>query len=375
MQTDTLTLLPGTPGVRHQLTVHRFGTPGRGPKATIQAALHADEIPALLVAQRLKQALQTLEAEGRVLGEVVLLPFANPIGLAQQALGQHQGRFDLRDGVNFNRAYADLGRAVVPALEGRLGGDAGANTRTIRQALLAAAQALPATTPTEDLKRQLLALAVDADVVLDLHCDAEASLHLYALTPQAALAEELGALMGARAILLATESGEHPFDEACSAPWLRVQQAYPQAAVPLACFSTTVELRGQADTHHGRAEQDAQALLAFLQRRGVLAPAPGSALPTLPDPLCEATPLAASETITAPAAGVLVFHREPGCTVAAGEVVADLVCVETGQVQPLCSGSAGVLYARMATRWAWPGTRVAKVAGRTLMRSGPLLGP
>ena len=375
MQTETLTLLPSTPGVLHRLTMHRFGTPGRGPKATIQAALHADETPALLVAQRLKAALTALETQGAVLGEVVLVPLANPIGLAQQTLGQHQGRFDLRDGLNFNRGYADLGAAVLPVLENRLGGDAEANTRTVRRALLAAAQALPATTPTEDLKRQLLTLAVDADVVLDLHCDAEASLHLYALTPQAALAEELGALMGARAILLATESGEHPFDEACSAPWWRVQQAFPQAPLPLGCFSTTVELRGQADTRHDWAEQDAQALLAFLQRRGVLGPTAGAPGPALPPAACEATPLAASETITAPHAGVVVFHREPGSTVAAGEVVADLVCVETGQVQALRSQSAGVLYARMASRWAWPGTRVAKVAGRTLQRTGPLLGP
>ena len=150
---------------------------------------------------------------------VVLVPYANPLGLAQQVLGHHEGRFDLRDGVNFNRQFADLTAAASAAVQGRLGDDPAANVAQVRAALRDAAAALSAKNPAEDLKRRLLALAIDADIVLDLHCDAEASVHLYGLTPQAELCAELGALLGARAILLATESGDSPFDEACSRPW------------------------------------------------------------------------------------------------------------------------------------------------------------
>ena len=53
MQSDTITLAPATPGTAWSLPVWRFGTPGQGPKAYIQAALHADEVPAMLVAQGL----------------------------------------------------------------------------------------------------------------------------------------------------------------------------------------------------------------------------------------------------------------------------------------------------------------------------------
>ena len=63
----------------------------------------------------------------------------------------------------------------------------------------------------------------------------------------AELAAELGALMGAQAILLATESGDQPFDEACSRPWLQLQQRLAPHPLPLGCFASTVELRGQAD--------------------------------------------------------------------------------------------------------------------------------
>ena len=107
MRTEHIHLVGATPGQRHSLTVLRFGAGNAGPKATIQAALHADEVPAMLVAQKLRGLLAKLEAEGQMRGEVVLVPYANPLGLAQQLLGQHQGRFDLRDGVNFNRNLAD----------------------------------------------------------------------------------------------------------------------------------------------------------------------------------------------------------------------------------------------------------------------------
>lgn len=371
MQTERIALIGASPGLQPSLQVLRFGRAGLGPKATIQAALHADEVPAMLVAQQLRVLLEALDAAGQVIGEVVLVPYANPIGLAQQLHGRHQGRFDLQDGVNFNRRFADLGPTAIAALDGRLGDDEAVNARLAREALRAAALALVVRNPVDDLKRQLLQLAVDADIVLDLHCDGEAVLHLYGLTPQQALCAELGALLGARAILLASESGDAPFDEACSTPWLALRHAHPGKPLPLGCFSTTVELRGQADTAHGLARRDASAIVEFLRRRGVLA---GPPVP-LPPPCCEPTPLTGSESITAPRAGVVVFHAEPGAMLQAGTLVADVVDVEDGSVHALRTSSTGVLYARSATRWAMPGQVMAKVAGRALVRSGKLLSP
>jgi len=371
MQVQTLPLIAGTPGTEHRLRVLRFGTPGSGPKALIQAALHADEVPAVLVAHRLRERLLALEAEQALPGEVLLVPYANPLGLAQRLLGQHQGRFDLRDGVNFNRGYPELAALVADGLRGRLGPDAVANTALIRAALRSAGDGLVATHPAQDLKHRLLQLALDCDVVLDLHCDFEASVHLYALTPQADMAHELGALLGARAVLLATESGDSPFDESCTRPWLALQQQFSDAAVPLACFCATVELRGEADTDHALAAQDADAIIEFLRRRGIVGGTPAA----LPAALCEPTPLAGSEPITAPHAGVVVFHRGPGERIEAGDVVADIVDADSGQITPLRALSSGVLYARVARRWAAPGDRLAKIAGTSLARTGKLLGP
>jgi uncharacterized protein len=371
MQIQTLAITSGAPGVQQQLRVWRFGTPGRGPKATIQAALHADEVPGVLVAHRLRERLAALEAEGALPGEVVLVPYANPLGLTQWVLGHHHGRFDLRDGGNFNRNHPDLTTAAGDAVAARIGDDGAANAAMIRAALVQAAAALTSTTPAQDLKNKLVQLAVDSDVVLDLHCDGEAAMHLYSLTPQAAQAHELGALLGAHAVLLATESGDSPFDEACSRPWLLLQQRFAPKPVPLACFSATVELRGEADTSHALADQDAVAIIEFLRRRGVVGGTPSP----LPAARCEPTPLAGSEPITAPRAGVVVFHQAPGARISAGSVVADIVDADSGEVVPVRAASSGVLYARCATRWAAPGQRLAKVAGTALARTGKLLSP
>lgn len=369
MHIEQIQLISATPGQQHLLTLLRYGQAGTGPKAMIQAALHADEVPAMLVAQKLRTLLADLEAQGQLRGEVILVPYANPLGLSQHLLGQHQGRFDLRDGINFNRSVPDLSPAVITAVQGRLGADEAANAKVVRQALREAAAALRARDPVNDLKNRLLQLAVDSDIVLDVHCDSQAVMHLYALTPQADLAVELGALLGAQAVLLATESGDQPFDEACSRPWYQLQARFPNHPIPLGCFSTTVELRGEADTSHALALQDAQAIVEFLRRRGVIAGVAGA----LPAALCQPTPLAGSEAITAPRAGVVVFHKAPGDWVAVGDVVADLVDVDSGAVEPLRAQSSGVLYARVATRWATPGKRLAKIAGSTLLRTGKLL--
>ena len=54
---ERLPLGAGTPGTRREVMLHRFGSPGARPKAYFQAAIHADEIPALLAAHHLVRRL------------------------------------------------------------------------------------------------------------------------------------------------------------------------------------------------------------------------------------------------------------------------------------------------------------------------------
>jgi predicted deacylase len=207
--------------------------------------------------------------------------------------------------------------------------------------------------------------------MLDLHCDNEAVLHLYAGAPLAEAVAPLSALMGAHALLLALESGGEPFDEACSRLWWELAAHFgPQLPIPPACVAVTVELRGENDVSHAVARQDAQALLQYLARAGVLA----IPLTPLPAPLCAPTPLEGVEPIIAPHSGVLVFLKQLGDKVAAGEPIAELVNPVSGKVTPVSSIHGGVFFASTAHRHLLRGMHICKVASGTPFRSGSLLG-
>ena len=371
MRIETIALGGGTPGTQRTLTALRFGVEGARPKCYLQTGLHADEIPGLLVAHHLRTALTALEREGRITGEIVLVPAANPIGLGQQVSGSHIGRFCLTDGQNFNRGFPLLVDGAARRIGGMLGGDDAANIAEVRAALLAELHATPAVSEHQALKHALLGHALDADVVLDLHCDTEAVVHVYtgtALTPRGRV---LARLLGARALLVAEVSGDDPFDEACSRPWWELAARFPAFPIGLACFAATVELRGAVDVDHATAAADAAALIDFMIVTGAV----DGAAPALPPALCEPTPLAGSEPLIADTSGIVVFHRAVGDVVAHGDTIADVIDPVTAEAVAIVAPTSGVFYARAGTRWAYPGLRLGKIAGRRASRSGPLLSP
>jgi predicted deacylase len=206
MQTQLTPLVSTTLGTNRELVSFHFGTPGAGEKVYVQASLHADETPAMLTAWQLKQRLMTLEADGRVRGEVVLVPVANPVGLSQHVLGQFLGRFEANSGHNFNRSFP-----------------------------MPAAEALIARVGT-------------------------------AWTGDAPLARYIGA----NGVLLATDSGGQSFDEIHTLLWNEVRTLLGETPLAAPNIAVTLEHRGQRDVSYEAAQQDADAIVEFLVRRWVI---------------------------------------------------------------------------------------------------------
>lgn len=371
MQALTFDLEGRGAGTTHHLTSFSFGDPSARPRLYVQGGLHADEGPGMIAARMLCDRLEALEAEGRLTGHVCVVPVANPIGLSQFALGQQEGRFDNYDGKNFNRFYPDLGSGAARRVAGSLTADTVSNVETIRQALRAELTDWRASTPADRLRKVLMSLAIDADYVLDLHCDGEAEVHLYTQPAFAQVFAPLSAHLGARAVLLAEISGENPFDEAVARPWIDIARAFPDVPIPLSCASSTVELRGRRDVDRGVGERDAAAIVRFLVHLGFM----DDDVDPLPVPLCEATPLAGSEALIAPRAGLLAFIRDLGEVVLADEIVAEIVDPLSGAVTPVKATTNGVFYARADTRIAEMGKRIGKIAGKQPYRDGLLLSP
>lgn len=352
------------------LTTLHFGELGTGKKVYIQASLHADEVPAMLVAQFLRRELERLDGEGRVKGEIILVPAANPIGLSQAIHGIPFGRYDLVSGTNFNRGYKHVADDLKTSLDGKLGPDAAENVALIREHARRAVAEWDPLDPAGVLKKTLLAMAIDADIVLDLHCDNEAVLHLYTGTPLADTVMPLAALLGAQAVLLAVDSGGEAFDEACSRLWWDLASHFGGVPIPPACAAVTVELRGERDVNYEYAGKDAQAILQYLAHQGVL----DIPVAPLPEPLCQPTPLEGVEPIEAPAAGVLVFLKKLGDKVKAGEPIAELTNAFSGTVTTLSAKRDGVFFASTAHRHLLRGMHVCKLAGSKAFRQGNLLG-
>ena len=159
-------LMAMSPGTSRSLMVHRFGAPGARPKAYLQAAIHADEIPGILVLQHLIARLIDADRSGAIGGEIIVAPFANPIGLGQRFRGDLLGRYEFRAGGNFNRGFPHLDEAIGDRVEGHLTGDAAHNVAVIRAAFMAEVEALPANNELQQWRREF---GFDGPTYADLH--------------------------------------------------------------------------------------------------------------------------------------------------------------------------------------------------------------
>ena len=370
MQTHLHPLLAAVPGTTRQIHSFHYGPARAQGKVYIQASLHADELPGMLVLWHLKQRLADLEAAGALRWQVVLVPVANPLGLEQVLMDVPQGRFDNGSRENFNRFFIDVSQPVGDQVEGLLTQDPVRNLHLIRTALRQTLASQAPTTPLQSMRLILQALACDADVVLDLHCDFEAVQHLYLAPDTWPQVEPLACYLGSRACFFAEDAEGHSFDDCYTLFWAQMQARFPgRFSAP--GFAVTLELRGVADVDHGLARQDCEALLNYLMLRGAI---DGQA-PPLPALLNPSTPLAGVEPLVSPVGGLIVFCAQVGDYLEAGQCVADIIDPITDSVTQVRCKHEGLLYVRSVRRMATAGMTIAHTAGPVAYRQGYLLSP
>ncbi|EJZ22076.1 M14 family metallopeptidase [Rhizobium sp. Pop5] len=292
-------IIPGdTPGTEWRLPVLRFaGRDPEAPKIYIQAALHAGELPGTALLHFLSERLRQAESEDGIAGDITIVPQANPIGAAQWHFGELQGRFDLGSRTNFNRDFPLISIAD-------------------RRMLIEDLDRYPA---TDRLKRQLLHMALGADLVLDLHCDDESLQYAYideAFWPEAG---DLAAALGMEAVLL-SDGESSAFEEAVGFAWKYEIAGERRSRLP-GKLSVTVELRGKRDVDPVLAKKDAEGLWRFLAARGIVHSDETAAV-VFSGP---AVPLDNVEIIRAPEGGAVLFHRNIGERILQGDLLATIV--------------------------------------------------
>ncbi|MDX1024909.1 peptidase M14 [Sinorhizobium medicae] len=351
MDVSEIIIAGDTPGVVWRLPVFRFeGASAEAPRIYIQAALHANELPGTALLHFLLDRLRQADRDGAILGGITIVPQANPIGSAQAHFGELQGRFDLGSRTNFNRDFPLI------SLEDR-------DCLLEQPDLYSAA---------DRLKRHLLHMALGADLVLDLHCDDEGLQYAYideAFWPDAA---DLAAALDMKAVLL-SDGESSAFEEAVAHAWKHGREGERRTTLP-GRLSVTVELRGTRDVYPELARKDAEGVFRFLVGRGIGA-APKAGLQAFAG---KAVPLDNIEMIRAPEAGAILFHRDIGDNVKAGDLLATILArpgAPEGTIE-IRAPQDGLVVTRVSTRFARRRSDLMKIAcaepSRTARKPGTL---
>ena len=354
MKTEHIELNPLVPGQPLHLIKHTFGQSTGGRSAYLHAGLHADEHPGILVLHHVSELLHTCEQQGKLKGEIVVVPFANPVGLLQNVLGCWTGRFNLADGENFNRQFPDLN----PLLEAQ----SFAADVSPAERIKAALDSRSPVETTSQMKQALMTEALKHDLVLDLHCDSDAMLHLYTNQIHTERATRLANALGAGVVFVEEFAGGQPFDESIFRTWKWFADKGMMAAEDIP-FSVTVELRGQSDVNDELARQDALGIIAFLAEEGLIE------LDEAVTTVTEAStvyPLEGSSYLRSPATGILSWYKKPGDRVSRGECIAEIVHPDRLPGEPrtmVTSDVDGVLVAKPLMKMIRAGQRVALLAG------------
>ncbi|MFD1561894.1 succinylglutamate desuccinylase/aspartoacylase family protein [Paraburkholderia silviterrae] len=369
----SIPLRPDAPGSTLTLDVFSYGPEEpQGRCVYVQAGLHANEVPGMLVLLHLRERLAALEEAGRLRGNVVVVPCANPIGLRQISLGLHHGRFDVASGQNFNRNFCAFQHEVLNRLASAADLDEAALARTVKAAIKDALGSLEPATPLEALRVELMKAAANADIVLDLHCDREACLHVYANAHHLDQATGLAAHLGAPLVLHALEQGGASFDDNIVCEWQNVYARLGRAVETVPVFAATVELRGRTDVGHELAAADADHLIAwFIEQRIVERDADRPDFERHVEVF--ARPLNGVETLRAPIAGVLVYHARIGAWVKKNQLIAEILDPTNGASAKLCSTTDGFFFARDHERYVSAGHSVSYVAGANALKKTALL--
>jgi hypothetical protein len=365
----TRTLVGDTPGRSTELNYFRIGPDTATKKVYLQAALHADEQPGILILHHLLQLLSDADTAGELKAQFVLFPMVNPLGMSDIEFGQHQGRYNRNTGLNHNRGWPVLYDAVAESCVGKLGDDADANIKLVRAALRDWTDELPQVTALEQWRKTVMREACDADYVFDVHCDDDALVHIFTIPQQEANMQQLAHWTGAAATLLAEDSGGGSFDEVWPAVWLRLARVYPDKPLALPVVSCTLEYRGQFDTFDELNRQDAQNLYGYFQAEGLITGEPVG----LKGQAAAATDLRATEYLRAPQAGLLAYCVELGDPVQKGDRIADLIQLDGDgafvERTPLVAGTSGRVISRSVNKYVWRNANIAKIVGNEILES------
>ena len=315
------------------MTAPVFWCHGRNPRplAYIQANVHGAELQGNAAILALFDLLEKEPPRG----SLILAPRVNPVAANQQVGDYVSGVFDLASGLNFNRGYINLTGPSRGSSACYVDVDAFAAVHRdatlaeirdgFREALKAALAAVRDSVGPWGMEARLefaLAiqeLAIEADVVLDLHTGDRAPRYVYA--PEGAIAATRA--FGIPFVLEVPPRFAGALDEASFVPWNDLSDAFrrlDRTDVRRFVDGFTVELGSMNAFSMAQGIEDAKRLASVLRYYGVL-----DGEPDEPVYRIVACGVGDYKSIYAPASGLVDATLPPGTPVRKGDLLARMI--------------------------------------------------
>jgi uncharacterized protein len=315
------------------MTAPVFWCHGRNPRplAYIQANVHGAELQGNAAILALFDQLEKEPPRG----SLILVPRVNPVA-ANQAVGDYvSGVFDFASGLNFNRGYINLTGPSRGSSACYVDVDAFAAVHRdatlaeirdgFREALKAALAAVRDSVGPWGMEARLefaLAiqeLAIEADVVLDLHTGDRAPRYVYA--PEGATAATRA--FGIPFVLEVPPRFAGALDEASFVPWNDLSEAFrrlDRTDVRRFVDGFTIELGSMNAFSTAQGAEDAKRIASALRYYGVL-----DGEPDEPAYRIVACSVIDYKSVYAPASGLVDATLSPGTPVRKGDLLARMV--------------------------------------------------
>ncbi len=281
LERENIAVRQSASGNALQIPVFRLRSEKLGPKVYMQSSVHAAEVQGNVV---ILELMCRLQSNAKFRGEFVFVPFCNPYGM-ELRLGEFTyGRFDPSTGENWNRGYYDVHKDLdivkfVHDLSGDLDGslDKISLQESFRQVIKKLTEKQLKTLRSQGatygklLNMQLQALACDADIVLDFHCDTCSLPHVY--TP--AYLEQDAKELPVNYFVSFPNDFSGALDEAVALPWwtlreeLRKQKKCAENELPKV-EAYTVELGDMETISITKAKEQAAGILEYLMKRKIV---------------------------------------------------------------------------------------------------------
>ncbi len=348
---QTYPLLQMASGDALKVQMYRFQGTQSGPMVYIQANLHGAEVVGNAVIQQLMTYLQGCDP-AVLRGEIRLVPVCNPLGINLRSHHFASGRYNPYDGRDWNRIFWDFSQQGEDILAFALAHQHLAPeviTQRYRQRLLACFQQeldrldRGAGAPVHERYRsRLQALALEANIVIDLHSSSDRGLvYAYYFRDR----EDWAATFGFDFALLSDRDDGDAFDEAFIKPWLALESAMVALGRPLRfdVAAWTLELGNAMDLQPTAVQRGLSGVLNYLRHRGILS----DRAPVQTDSI-RYTRTSCLTKYHATTGGFVQERVEPGTWVQPGDRLYDLLCFnKTGalpEVRTVSAATAGLVY-------------------------------